>query len=132
MKNTLRKFQAALILLIILSLQTKAFASACNQDIRVPIAFPKGSYCWSFLGKGTTFYGNFAGGQRVSVSMRGWNGNSWEFIYPGASDRRNFYVSDQNDRGQIDFTTPHAGYYEFGFYPCVFWGATVQIKICAI
>jgi hypothetical protein len=140
MKTYFRKFQFLLIIFSFFSFQNTAIASACNKDIRQQIKFSSGSYCWSFDGKATSFYGNFGAGQKISVRASGFdylNQKSWIALDLSATDRVNFVRSSSSDRygnssGQLDFVTPHSGYYEFSIYPCYMWGSNVKITICAV
>lgn len=133
MNRYLFKCFSTLTLLFFFLSQSFAIASSCTTDIRQPISFAPGSYCWSFKGKATTFYGNFGVGQRITVTASGWNSQfgSWEALSLGAGDGNKFYVSDNSQTGELHFKTPHSGYYEFGFSPCYLWGAIIQFRVCA-
>ena len=137
MKNYIKKFQFLCLIFSFFYFQNTAIASACNRDIRQQIKFSSGSYCWSFNGTATTFYGNFGAGQKINVRATGLDQRSWVALDLSATDRANFFRSSPNDRngnssGQLDFVTPHSGYYEFTIFPCAMWGKPVQITICAV
>jgi hypothetical protein len=113
-------------------------ASACNQEIVVPIRFQAGAMCWRHVGVGTTFNGQFGAGQHVTASAIGQMYNSdgvrswvttgpWQLYVSGPSG---FSASD-NGNGQLDIVVPQAGRYSFSIGPCAVWGAPGTIEICA-
>jgi hypothetical protein len=119
----------------------QAEASACNNEIIAHIAFAKGQMCWRYHGNATTFVGTFAAGQKVSVTMRGLEtdydpktGHNVTFMAnrsPDVSGPDKFYVMADIDKATLDFVTPAAGGYRFGFSPCAMWGAPGDVEICA-
>ncbi len=117
-----------------------AFASACNEEIVVPIRFIPGSYCWKHAGRGTTFIGQFRVGQKVTATATGeaffadgprvvTKVEPWTWSVEGPGNFAKF--SDIDGSGELEFVIPQSGRYSFTVFPCAIWGNRGNVAICA-
>jgi hypothetical protein len=117
-----------------------ALASACNEEINVPIAFARGATQWVHRGPGTTYVGSFKKGQSLIIAGAGGTN------YPATSDLRWMTASQDpwqltlegpggfnanSDNGPLVVRgLPATGKYSLTIYPCADWGepGTVMIE----
>ena len=114
-------------------------ASSCNDEVVARIAMGPGRVCWVYHGSATTFVGAFGAHQHIEVRMKGeadeydpTTGRDRKSILdrqPDASGPGDFFVSGED--GRLDFATPRAGTYRFGFSPCAMWNAPGTVEVCA-
>lgn len=113
-------------------------ATACNQEIVVPIHFARGAQCWRFTGVATTFTGAFGAGQHVVARAVGEeyfsDGNQttmqiapWQIYLSGPGD----YSASDDGNGRLDAYLGAGGDYSFQIGPCAVWGNKGTIEICA-
>jgi hypothetical protein len=111
-----------------------ALASACKQEIFVPIRFPPGSATWVHRGRGTHYFGFFKKDQSLSIAGAGgtnydtsgdlsWAAHSddpWQLTLEGPNG---FLVSSSYDGTPLHVDKlPVTGKYVISMGPCVDWG----------
>ena len=119
-----------------------ALASACNEEINVPIAFARGATQWVHRGPGTTYIGYFKKGQSLVIAGAGgtnypatsdlaWAKTSqdpWQLTLEGPGGFN--LNSDLNGGPLVVEKLPATGKYSVTIYPCADWGepGTIMIK----
>ena len=117
-----------------------ALATACNQQITVPIAFARGATQWVHRGVGTTYVGSFKQGQHLVIAAAGgvdypatadlsWakaSQDPWEISVAGPAG-----FARDSDFGVEPFalTLPASGKYTFTIFPCADWGEPGTVMI---
>jgi hypothetical protein len=118
-----------------------AFASACNEEIVVPIAFARGATQWVHRGPGTTYVGSFKQGQSLVIAGAGgtnyaatsdlsWAKNSqdpWQLTVEGPGGFNQ--SSDMGSEPLVIDRLPATGRYSITIYPCADWGEPGTVMI---
>ncbi len=115
-------------------------ASACTDPIERQIRFSRGSTCWHFTGRGTSFIGIFQAGQRIKASATGeyrelhrkfWA--PWQLSLVGPDNAVLADTNFEHKEGEpLTFVIPKTGEYRFDIGPCAVWGYVGKVEICAL
>ena len=124
---------------VALLLPLPSLASSCNNRIIVPIKFGLHATRWVHKGRGTHFFGVFAGGQNIAVAAAGgtkhdtrgdlsWSGRDpWQIFVEGPGG----FTHSDDGNGAIRFRTPATGKYVISLGPCAIWGDQGTILVSA-